>query len=459
MMLNKRLVALLVVPVFVCAFVSGWMVKDAQADDLAAVLAEVYRSNPQLETARADLRATDELVPIARSGWLPTITGEVTTGRSQRSGQTFLFQDQSTTPRNYSLRGVQPLYSGGTTYNQMTRSRHLVDAARHDLRQAEQEIFRRAIAAYLDVRRDRAVLDLNINNEKVLIQQLQAAKDRFEVGEVTLTDVSQAHARLAEATAAKIFQQGVLQDSIAGYVAIVGMRPPDVLRQPSLPPLPPDLATVVERALDGYPAVLSARSRVSAAESLVSQLSGGFAPRLTLEGSVSRSVAQSTPTSRVDRMDIMARLQVPLYQAGLVSAQVREAKQQLSGVRSSLVSEKRNGRERAASAWQNLKRSRAQSVSFRAQIEANTIALEGVNEEAKVGNRTVLDILNAENELFESRTSLVRSQHDDIFAAFDVLFAMGNLTAIDLKLDVEYYDPQRYARSVEWKIWGTSTGD
>lgn len=427
--------------------------------NLEQALIRVYQSHPRLLGVRADLRVTDELIPQARSEWLPRIDGEVTLGRTRRDGSTYGFADTSTDPRSFSIRGVQPLYSGGTTYAKMQRSRFEVQAGRHSLRRVEQDVLLDGVQVYLDVLRDRAVLGLSVNNEKVLGQQLQATQDRFDVGEVTLTDLSQADARLSLATAERILQQGVLNDSIARYVAVVGIAPIDKMNKPHLPVLPEGMEQATDYAMVDYPSLREVQFQMRAAERQINEISGEFAPKLTLEGLIRRTAEQSNPTSQLDRMEIMTRLNVPLYQSGAVSSRVRAAKQRYTSIRAGLSEEKRFVRQRVASTWQVLTRARAQSVSFRAQIKANTIALEGVNEEAKVGNRTVLDILNAENELFQARTSLVRSEHDDILAAFTLLHAMGKLTAKDLKLDVEYYDPQRYARSVHWKIWGTSIDD
>jgi TolC family type I secretion outer membrane protein len=288
----------------------------------------------------------------------------------------------------------------------------------------------------MDVWRDEAVLQLNINNEKVLTRQLEATRDRFDVGELTRTDVAQSESRLSRATAERIGAEGDLTASEAVYQEVIG-QPPDLvgLEPPaSLPSLPNAQDEVVRGAIENNPAVTGARFDENAAERQIAVSRGQLLPEAFLSGEARHSENFGSSDNETDVARGLVEVTVPVYQQGLVSSQVRQSKQ-ISVQRKREVEEAARSAERfAIDAWAGLETARAQSESFRAEVRSNEIALEGVRQENAVGARTILDILDAEQEFLDSQVSLVRARRD-------VLAAIGRLTARDLELAVEAYNP------------------
>ncbi len=423
------------------------------AQSLEEALAAAYQSNPTLEAQRAQLRATDELVPQARSGFLPNveISGDVGRVRTEQGAQVGVIS-----PRNVDLNVSQPIYRGGRTSAGVSRAENLVQSQRATLIAAEQDVLLDAATAYLNVVRDQAVLDLNINNEQVLRRQLEASQDRFRVGEITRTDVSQAESRLARALADRIQAEGLLSASRAEYARLVGAAP-GKLNQPSPTiALPNTLDETVSLAVDNNPTVISAKFAEAAAEDGVDVARGQLLPSVSVVGNVGRSWNQTRQDTFSDSASVVARVTVPLYQAGLATAQVREAKQTASQRRAQVEAQVRASREVAIRAWEALVTARASIQALRSQVRSAEIALEGVRQEATVGSRTVLDVLDAEQELLNARVQLVRSQRDELVAAFQVLSATGQLTAGRLGLPVQSYDYEANYREVRNKLWGTS---
>ena len=337
----------------------------------------------------------------------------------------------------------QPLYRGGRTVNGVAQAEAEVQAQRARLKSVEQQVLLSAVRAYMDVWRDEAVLQLNINNEKVLTRQLEATRDRFDVGELTRTDVAQSESRLSRATAERIGAEGDLTASEAVYQEVIG-QPPDLvgLEPPaSLPSLPNAQDEVVRGAIENNPAVTGARFDENAAERQIAVSRGQLLPEAFLSGEARHSENFGSSDNETDVARGLVEVTVPVYQQGLVSSQVRQSKQ-ISVQRKREVEEAARSAERfAIDAWAGLETARAQSESFRAEVRSNEIALEGVRQENAVGARTILDILDAEQEFLDSQVSLVRARRDEIVASYALLAAIGRLTARDLELAVEAYNP------------------
>lgn len=425
----------------------------AGAQSLEEALAAAYQTNPVLEAQRAQLRATDELVPQARSGYLPSLeaSGDVGRVRTEQSGQVGVV-----TPRNVDINLTQPIYRGGRTAAGVSRAENLVQSQRASLVAAEQDVLLDAATAYFNVVRDQAVLDLNVNNEQVLRRQLEAAQDRFRVGEITRTDVSQAESRLARATADRILAEGVLNASRAEYARLVGDVPGKLKQPVPTIALPNTLDETVGLSVDNNPSVIAARFAEAAARDGVDVARGQLLPSVSVVGNVGRSWDQTRQDSVTDSASVIARVTVPIYQAGAATSQVREAKQTVSQRRSQSESQTRAAREAGIRAWEALVTARASILALQSQVRSAEIALEGVRQEATVGSRTVLDVLDAEQELLNARVQLVRSQRDELVAAFQVLAATGQLTAGRLGLPVRSYDYEANYRDVRNKLWGTS---
>lgn len=428
----------------------------AVGQSLTEVLATTYETNPELLAGRAELRATNEFVPQALSGWRPVIAGTASIGEGWVDSDV---GTDTTTPRSIALSLSQPVYRGGRTVASTRQAENLVLAQRARLVAVEQNVLLDAVAAYMDVVRDIAVLELNINNEQVLARQLEASQDRFEVGEITRTDVAQSEARLAGATSSRIAAEGDLTESRARFVETVGETPGTLVTPPIVTTLPTSLDEAVEVAATAAPNVVAADYVERAARDGVDVVFGELLPSVEIVTRAEYEDDQSSFSGDRTSASIQAQLTVPLYQAGEVSSRVREAKKRASQRRLEMAQQRRNAAQVATTAWEGLSTARAQITAFEAQVRSNEIALEGVREEAQVGTRTILDVLDAEQELLDSRVSLVRSKRDEIVAGFQLLAAVGNLTARDLNLPVEYYDYQADYLEVRNKLWGVSVNE
>lgn len=427
----------------------------AGAQTLEEALATAYSSNPDLLAARAQLRAVNEGVPQALSNWRPrvTVTGSAGLQRSESEG-TFGSGKQTTEPWDVGVGVTQPLYRGGRTTAGTARAEAEVEAQRARLTATEQEVLLAAVTAYMDVWRDQSVLRLNRSNEQVLRRQLEAAQDRFTVGEITRTDVAQSESRLARATAERIAAAGDLASSRAVFQQVIGVYPEILVQPPALEDLPVERQGVVEIALARNPDLASAQFSASAARHQVREDLGRFLPEVSLTGDISHSEESSNEDSEADRYRILAQVTIPLYQQGLVSSQVRADKQLANQRRLEIDAARRIVEQSAIRAWEALETARAQIASFTAQVAASQIALEGVRQENAVGARTVLDLLDAEQELLDAQVNLVRAQRDDLVASYAELATMGRMTAADLKLPVDVYDPAGDYEAVRDKWFG-----
>jgi outer membrane protein/adhesin transport system outer membrane protein len=436
---------------------SGAGLQPAAAESLSDALSMAYNSNPTLLAQRAQLRATDETLPEARSGWLPIVTADGDVGAatvdSSVSGQ------QDLNPLSYGLSLSQPLYSGGRTVAGVSRARNLIMAQRALLQSVEQTVLLEAATAYIDVLRDTVVLELNTNNEQVLRRELNATEDRYRVGELTLTDVAQAKARLAGAVAARIRAQGDLEASRAEYTRVIGKMPESLSLPPPVAGLPANLQETLNALQDDNPDLIAARFEAQAATDDIALARGDLLPTLSLDGRVAHNEENSAPGVDTDSASITAQLTIPLYQAGGPSARVRQAKQLANERRIAVDEAERAAVAFATSAWQALEVALAAELQFEAQVEANKVALEGTREQARVGSRILLDVLNAEQELLDAQVDLVVAKRTSFVASLTLLAAVGRLTARELGLPVEYYDETAYFDKVKGKIWGTGIGN
>jgi len=447
-------------PMTALVLVGFGAVNASWAESLDEALAAAYMDNPTLLAARAELRGVNERVPQELSNYRPSafvdgqagverIDNDFGSGGTQSSGGA-----ETNEPREILLDVEQPLYRGGRTVNAVARAEAEVQAQRARLRSVEQDILLSAVAAYMDVWRDEAVLLLNINNEKVLARQLEATQDRFDVGELTRTDVAQSESRLSRATAERVGAEGNLTASEATYQEVIG-RPPELasLEPPdTLAGLPSAQGEVVRAAVDNNPDVISARFDENAAERQIKVAQGQLLPEAFLTGEARHTENFGSSDNETDVARGLFEVTVPVYQQGLVSSQVRESKQ-ISAQRKRELDEAVRSAERfAINAWAGLETARAQSESFRAGVRSTGIALEGVRQENAVGARTILDILDAEQEFLDAQVSLVRARRDETVASYGVLAAMGRLTARELALAVEAYNPDEDYQAVR-NLW------
>jgi TolC family type I secretion outer membrane protein len=441
---------------------SGLWSEPARGQSLDEALALAYEGNPTLKAARAELRAVDEGVPQEMSNWRPRVelNGDVGAESFENEFDEAPDESGSTTPWGVSLDVIQPLYRGGRTEAGVDRAENVVLAQRARLTDVEQTVLFDAATAYMDVWRDEATLRLNINNEKVLQEELAASRDRFEVGEITRTDVAQSESRLARATAERQQAEGDLASSRAVYEEIIGQAPGTLAAPKDLSGLPQSLDETVTLAIENNPDIVAAGFSRKASERAVRQVEGELYPEVGLQGSLSHREEEIGEDTETQRAAILAFVNIPLYQQGFVSSRVREAKQVDSQRRLEIDEARRSSERQAVSAWEVLDTARAQIRSFEAEVTSAEIALDGVRQENLVGARTTLDVLDAEQELLDAQVNLVSAERDHIVAGFAVLAAVGRLTAQDYGLAVTPYDPDKNYRAVRDQWYGTEvTGE
>ena len=428
----------------------------AEAASLYEALATAYAANPTLEAARANLRAIDENVPQVLSEWRPSVIGQAQAGHEwdEVQGPTQALSQSETNPRSYSVTVRQPIFDGFGTVSGTSQAENQVEAGRARLINTEQSVLQSAVSAYMAVVRDQAVLELNRSNEKVLQAQLEATEARFEVGELTRTDVAQAQSRLQGAIAQRIQAEGQLTSSRAIYRQVIGEDPVDVAMPTDMPPLPSskDEAIALSQAA---PNVVAAQFDERAAKDNIDVQFSDLLPSVAIEGSYERREDVGTRDNEANVGQVLGTVTIPLYQAGAPDSRVRQSKQVYMQTRRLTDEALRAAEQEAITAWQGLQTAVAQSQSFEEQVRAADLALEGVRQEQEVGARTILDVLDAEQESLNAKVSLVSSQTDRVVAQYRLLAAGGALTAANLALNVEFYDPRRHYDQVRDKFIGT----
>ena len=433
---------------------AGGLVRQAMAESLEEALADAYAANPTLLAGRAYLRSVDEGVPQAISGWRPSLSASAQTGESEIESSTASDRHQSRRPHLGSLTVSQSLYAGGQTMAAIRSAENTVVAQRASLLAAEQKVLLNAVSAYTSVYQAEAIVSLNIHNEQVLTRQLEATRDRFNVGEITRTDVHQAEARLARATADRIQAEGDLVSARAGYRNVIGKFPEKLTEPTALATLPGDVDEAIRVAVDKNPDVVSAEYSERAAQDDVVGVRGQLLPSVDLTGSASKSLNASGESTRVDTYSAKVTLSVPLYQSGSVYSKLRQARHTASRQRRLVEQARRDAVETATQAWEGLQTSRARIESLKAQIRAAEVALEGVQREAAVGSRTVLDVLNAEQELLDAKVNFVSAARNEVVARYTLKSAVGELTAKNLGLPVKIYDSENNLQKVRSKWFG-----
>jgi outer membrane protein len=437
----------------------------ATAETLESVLAQAYRNNPTLNAQRAALRAVDETVPQALANYRPRVTGSFDSGYQHfesvsTSGGAFTLTNTNISPRGGNIGLVQPLYNGQRSGNLTRQAEASVLAGRETLRNAEQTALLDAATAYMNVLRDTAILDLQRRNVQVLQEQLKQTRDRFNVGEVTRTDVAQAESRLAASQSQVLTAEANLKASQAAYRRVVGVDPVNLRAGMPVDRLSPNTqAGAVELGWKEHPTVVAAQYTVDAAQAAVKAAEGTLYPTVTLESSVQRRWDVQPGVSDQLTGTVLGRVAVPLYQGGSEYSIIRQAKETLGQRRIELDVQRDLIRSTVVQAWSQLEATKAQIIAAQAQVTATEVALNGVREEARVGQRTTLDVLNAQQELVNARVALVTAQRDRVVASFTLLAAVGHLSAQVMKLAADTYDPRVHYHQVRDKWIGVRTPD
>jgi outer membrane protein len=432
----------------------------ASADTLRDALVSTYNANPTLTGQRETLKSTDAGVAIARAAGRPQVSATVGVTRDlTRSGRF----DVGGSKGPFITGGVDlsyPLFQGGTVRNNVEAAKTRVEAGRATLRAVEGDVFTEAVAAYMDVIRDRAIVELNNNNVRVLETNLQATRDRFEIGDVTRTDVAQSEARLSLQRSELLDAQARLTTSEENYRRVIGKRPDALQPPPPLPPFPATADQAVQIALANNPDLIAVSRQAEAANYDVRSVRGTRLPTVSAVASGDYANTVSGDTQGIPRSgtatSVGVNARVPLYQGGLPAARIRQA-QALEGE----TLERRIATERAVvantrSAFATYKAATDAIASNQVAVNANELALEGARAENSVGTRTILDVLNAEQELLNAQVALVTARRDQYVAGFQLLNAMGQAEADDLGLDGgPLYDPLGNYRRVagDWNDW------
>lgn len=430
----------------------------ASAETIFEALSETYKTNPTLQAQRAYLRSVDENVAIARSGYRPTVA--LTAGYTDANGKTKNSQvgtnvDNDGDTTSFGAKISQPLFSGFQTMNAVKAADSTVKAEQNNLYSTEQTIFLEAATAYLDVLQNAAIVNLQKNNEKLLKKRLDETIQRFNVGEVTRTDVSQSRARYSQAVSDRISSEGILAASKATYTKIIGNAPEDLKEPKSISEmLPKTLDEAMTFAIDNNFTIKTAKNSFNAASYQVAYNNGALLPSVSLDGIAAKThndLDRTPGTNKTDNVEIGVNMTVPLYTAGKTRAEIRQSKYQKWQAQEQLMEAERAVQALVSSAWEYMVSNDSKIKSIIDQVKANEIALDGVQKEEALGNRTILDVLDAYQELLNSNVEEVKARRDYYVSGMSLLLAMGKLTAEDLKLNVEIYNPEKYYQDTKGK--------
>lgn len=442
----------------------------ALADTIEAALVRAYQNNPQLNAQRASVRATDETVPQALSGYRPRValtgsagyqyTDTLTTAGGTPTTIVRTGIHGANSPRSAGLTVSQTLFNGQQTANRTRAAESQVSGAREGLRVLEQTVLLQAATIYMDYLRDSAIVEVQKSNVRVLEQTLKQTKDRFSVGEVTRTDVAQSEAQLAAGKTQLLTAEANLTTTRSNFRRIIGNEPEQLA--PGSPVdrfLPRTLPSAVDLGLTQNPNVTAAMFGIDVSYLQVKVNEGALLPTVTLQASVQQSYEQTMTIQRSFGASAVAQLSVPVYQGGGEYALIRQSKESLAQQRLNLEQVRDQTRANVVTAWGQLVAGKAQVQSAQAQVSASEIALNGVREEAKAGQRTTLDVLNAQQALVNARVALVTAQHDRVVASYSVLDKVGRLSPVVLKLPTTVYDPSVHYHQVRDSWFGVRTPD
>ncbi len=442
----------------------------ALAETIEAALVRAYQNNPQLNAQRALVRSTDENVPQALSGYRPKVSLTASAGYQYSdtlttSGGTPTTIVRTEThganpPRSAGLTISQTLFNGNVTANKTRVAESQVSGAREALRALESTVLLTAATSYMDYLRDSAIVEVQKSNVRVLEQTLKQTRDRFNVGEVTRTDVAQSEAQLAAGKTSELQAESNLVTTQANYRRVIGNEPVNLA--PGSPVdryLPSTLPQAIELSLIENPNVTAAMFGVDINFLQVKVNEGALLPSVSLQGSVQQAYELTLISQRSFGASATAQLTVPIYQGGAEYSLIRQSKETLAQQRLNLETTRDQSRANTVTAWGQLVAGKAQVASAQAQVQASEIALNGVREEAKAGQRTTLDVLNAQQALVNARVALVTAQHDRVVASYSTLDKVGRLSPQVMNLPTITYDPSVHYQQVRDSWGGLRTPD
>lgn len=428
-------------------------VAPASAEDIFTAMSSAYKTNPTLQAQRANLRSVDENVAIAKSGFRPTISLNGGYSDSDIHDNSNPLNDEKRTT-TVSAQISQPLFNGMQTVNSVKSADSYVRSEQNNLMNTEQNVLLEASTAYLDVLRDTAIVNLQKNNEKLLKKRLDETMERFNVGEVTRTDVSQARARYSSAQAERISSEGDLEASKAVYAKIIGNEPDKLVEPGNINEFLPktfkeayDYAKVYNYTIQQAKFLLDSKTYDVAANT------GALLPQISLDGVASHGNNDGGiyDDNKVDNLEWGVNMTIPLYEGGATRAKIRQSKYLKWQAQELVLEAERKVLSDVKSAWEYKSSNEARIKSIKDQVKANEVALDGVQKEEALGNRTILDVLNAYQELLNSNVEEVKAKRDYYVASMELLMAMGKLTAKDMKLNVDLYNAKKHYKETRDK--------
>jgi outer membrane protein len=444
----------------------------SSADTLLGALTQAYKSNPQLNAQRAAVRVSDEAVPQALSGYRPRVSltasigsqylDTLTKSSSVGAPATYSQTSGNVAIQTYGGTITQTLLNGNQTASRTRQAEQLVSAARETLRLTEQTVLLAAATAYMNLIRDAAILDLQRQNVQVLQGQLLQTNARFDASELTRTDVSQAKSRLSQGRTSVLTAESNYIASRATYRQVIGVEPGTLAPASPVDRFAPNaLAQAIAEARARHPSVTTAMFNIDAATMQVKIAESGLYPTLSVVGSAQKNYGSTSALTTLEMFSgsVTGQLSIPLYQGGAEFSTIRQAKETLSQRRVDLDTARDQAQQALVQAWGQLDTAKAQIQTTQAQVAETETALEGVRQEARVGQRTTLDVLNAQQELVNARVAVVTAQRDRVVASYTVLAAVGRLSAQVLSLNAPAYDPAVHYHQVRDTWVGVRTPD
>lgn len=443
-----------------CAAVLGAVVggRPASAESLIDALVETYSNNPQLEAERAQLRATDEGIPQALAGWRPTVQLSGAGGyqaTENSPAQPPLSPGYSAyTAWNADVSVTQPIYQSGRTVAQTAQAEDTIRAERAHAVAVESAVLFASAQAYLDVLRDQTIVQLNRENEDVLRQLFEATKKRAAIGELNATDVAEAQTHYNAAVASRQTAEGTLAQSRVAYRRAVGHLPAVLTPASIRPQLPKGPEQALQLAVNNNPNVISAVFTESAARAAVLATRAQLGPNVNVVGDVNRSPNASLNGLQTTTESLVLRVTLPLYEAGSIYSQTRQALETVGQRRDQIDDARRAALQGAGQALEAIEATRTTAATLNETVRSSRLAVEDLRKEVSVGARAVFEVLIAQQEQFTYRVSLAQTQHDLAVAEWNLAQQIGSLTAVDLKLPVTLYDVDKHYRQVRDKWWG-----
>lgn len=447
---------ILKVNIFILIFVlflnNRVLANDFLTTELLDALSSAYEFNPKLKAERQKLFQKDELMPQALAEFRPKVEGYYEKGKidTALSGSNFVV-DGVRTETNSGIKITQPIFNGGKSINNLSSAKFEIFSQRYDLKNFEQKIFLDVIKIYSSLASKLSEVQLDKKNVEFLKQQLNQANDQFEIGEITLTDVSIAQARLLLAEANLIKSESELLSLRSKYKITVGIDSKNPEFFFDFPEIISDLDTYILNCLKKNPQIKSTDYLIKSTKKKVNSLYSSKLPSINLEAEARKSKGYFRSDSSREVMTAFAKLDFPIYQSGLASSKIREIKKELQALKELKKSQSYDLKYDATFSWSNFKSSQVKIEANRKQIDANKKFLEGLKQEFLLGERTILDILDAEQELIESEFNLVKSYEENFNAYFELLFYSGNLNSIFLKLPVKQFDNTKNFNDVKFK--------